>query len=360
MLTKSRLGRCWQLGLASSLAISGAIATVGDRAQAQITPDATLGGESSIVTPRDPNLPVDVISGGAIRAANLFHSFLGFNVSEGRGAYFYSPNANIQNILARVTGSSRSEILGTLGTFGNSNPNLFLINPNGIIFGPNASLNIGGSFVGTTANAVFLGDTGIFSASESARSNLLTVNPSALFFNSVSRSEIVNRSTATTTVLEAPTIGLQVPNGLSLLLVGGDVRLEGGSLNALGGRVELAGVAGAGTVGLNVDSNNLSLSFPPEVPRADVSLTNGAIVGVFAGGGGSIAINAQNLDILGGSGLIAGTAPGQGSLDSQAGDITLNATGTIAVRSLPEISALMAVTLPPTSSKVREAGVTLN
>jgi filamentous hemagglutinin family protein len=67
--------------------------------------------------------------------------------------------------LARVTGSKSSEILGAIGTFGNSNPNLFLINPNGIIFGPKASLDVGGSFVGTTANTIQFENQGFFSAS---------------------------------------------------------------------------------------------------------------------------------------------------------------------------------------------------
>ncbi|MEH2359489.1 filamentous hemagglutinin N-terminal domain-containing protein [Nostoc sp.] len=174
-------------------------------------PDNTLGAESSLVTPSTSDSPVYIIYGGAQRGANLFHSFQEFNVGEGRGAYFYSRSMDIQNILARVTGSNPSKILGTIGTYGNSNPNVFLINPNGIIFGPNASLDMGnaglnnprkgGSFLATTANAIGLGDNGIFSASDPARSNLLTVNPSALFFNAISGQGIVNQSTATESVL---------------------------------------------------------------------------------------------------------------------------------------------------------------
>jgi filamentous hemagglutinin family protein len=303
----------------------------GNRALAQITPDATLGAENSVVVPLDPlGLPVDQINGGAIRGANLFHSFLEFNVSEGRGAYFFSPNANIQNILARVTGANPSQILGTLGTFGNSQPNLFLINPNGIFFGENASLQVGGSFVATTANAIRLGNTGLFSASEPQRSNLLEVKPSAFFFNALAnQAEIVNRSKATTTVLGTPTAGLQVPDGQSLLLVGGDVSLDGAFVAALGGRVELGGVAKPGLVGLNMDGSNLSLSFPDRVTRSNVSLTNGAIVFVQAGGGGSIAINAFNFNMAGESVLLAGIGSGLGSADSIAGNIDINATGAI-------------------------------
>ncbi|MBD0302998.1 MAG: filamentous hemagglutinin N-terminal domain-containing protein [Tolypothrix sp. T3-bin4] len=303
-------------------------------AQSTIIPDTTLGTENSNVIPNINGLPVEVINGGAIRGQNLFHSFLEFNVSQGRGAYFFSPNAAIQNVLARVTGSNRSQILGTLGTFGNSQPNLFLINPNGIIFGLNASLDVGGSFVGTTANAIRLGDTGLFSATEPASSNLLSINPSALFYNAIaSQAQIINRSRAAATVLggtvngssNQPITGLNVLDGKSLLLVGNNVSLESGILGAFGGRVELGGLAEPGTVGLQVDGNNLSLSFPDGVQRADVSLANGAFVDVSTGGGGSIGINARNVNILGGSQLLAGIYPGFGEPNARAGNIEINA-----------------------------------
>lgn len=85
--------------------------------QSKIVPDRTLGTESSNVVPNFNGLPVEVINNGAVQGANLFHSFREFNVSKDRGAYFLSPNSNIQDILTRMTGNSRSEILGTLGTF---------------------------------------------------------------------------------------------------------------------------------------------------------------------------------------------------------------------------------------------------
>ena len=331
MMTHHRRILGWLLLVGS--VVSGAIASFGNNAlaQSQIVPDRTLGAERSVVVPNLQGLPVEALQGGAIRGANLFHSFLEFNVSPGRGAFFFSPSAGIHNILARVTGNNPSTIFGTLGTYGNSRPNLFLINPNGIIFGPNASLSVGGSFVATTANAVQLGSTGLFSASEPSSSQLLDINPSAFLFNALSHGAIINSSTATTTLFGFPTFGLAVPNGQSLLLVGGDVRLEGGNLAAPGGRVELGGLAGAGTVGLNADGRNLSLSFPVGVPRADVSLTNGARVGVIADGGGSIAVNARDLDISGGSTLGAGIEPSSQAASNRAGDIEVDATDTVNV-----------------------------
>jgi filamentous hemagglutinin family protein len=128
-------------------------------------PDNTLGAESSTVTPDVVirGIPSDQIDGGAIRGANLFHSFEQLSVLEGRGAYFANP-AGVENILSRVTGANCSDILGRLGVLGNAN--LFLINPNGIVFGQNASLDVQGSFLATTADAVKLGDGGLFSASQ--------------------------------------------------------------------------------------------------------------------------------------------------------------------------------------------------
>jgi filamentous hemagglutinin family protein len=155
------------------------VAPLAPSAQAQITPDATLGGESSTVTPAalvQGDL-AELIEGGAIRGSNLFHSFLEFNVDLGQRVYFANP-ARIESILSRVTGGNPSNIFGTLGVDGAAD--LFLINPNGIVFGENATLDIQGSFYASTAEAIPLGD-GVYSATAPEQSSLLTVNPSALF-----------------------------------------------------------------------------------------------------------------------------------------------------------------------------------
>jgi filamentous hemagglutinin family protein len=169
MINKTLSNQCWYLHFVSTLALSAVIASCFDSALAQskIVPDTTLGAESSGIVPLDVSgLPIDVIDGGALRGVKLFHSFTEFNIAEPRAGYFLNPSNDIQNILARVTGNNRSEILGTLGILNatgvTSNPNLFLMNPNGIIFGKDASLDVGGSFVATTANAVELGSTGLF------------------------------------------------------------------------------------------------------------------------------------------------------------------------------------------------------
>jgi filamentous hemagglutinin family protein len=296
--------------------------------------DDTLGAESSVVTPTSPQ--ADRIDGGAIRGANVFHSFSKFDIGEGREAYFANPSG-IENILSRVTGNDASRIFGKLGVLGNAN--LFLINPNGIIFGRNASLDVRGSFVGTTANAIGFGNQGFFSATNPNTPALLTVNPSAFFFNQIAAAPIQNNSVATagTAPVGGNASGLRVSDGKSLLLLGGDIQINGGRLRAYGGRVELGGLASPGTVRLQVDGNNLSLSFPDNVTRANVSLTNGASIRVEAAGGGSIAVNARNLDILGASTLSAGIGEGLGSVGAVAGDITVDATEAMRVRQLSKI-----------------------
>ena len=108
---------------------------------AQVIPDNTLGTESSIITNIEQFR--ERIDGGAVRGSNLFHSFLEFNVRQGRSVYFANP-MGIDNILSRVTGGNPSNIFGRLGVLGDAN--LFLLNPNGVIFGKNASLDIQGSF----------------------------------------------------------------------------------------------------------------------------------------------------------------------------------------------------------------------
>ncbi|PIG91702.1 filamentous hemagglutinin N-terminal domain-containing protein [Gloeocapsopsis sp. IPPAS B-1203] len=322
-MTKAWLKGFWQLGL-FTLITGSAITSSKTFVLAQIQPDSTLGSESSIVNSVDANS--DRIDGGAIRSTNLFHSFQEFNVGEGKAVNFANPQG-IENILSRVTGNNISEIRGVLGVLGNAN--LFLLNPNGIIFGEDASLNVNGSFVATTANALQFGTQGIFSATNPETLSLLTVDPSALLFNQINQNAaIVNNS-------QAPAgqdpgginvFGLRVPDGKSLLFVGGNVNMDGGWAIASGGHIELGGLTEAGSVGIQGDGSNFSLSFPEGVQRGDISLTNNAIVYVVADGGGSIAAHARNLEILAGSVFFAGIGEGLGNTDAQAGDITVDAT----------------------------------
>jgi filamentous hemagglutinin family protein len=293
-------------------------------AQSQIVPDDTLDEESSRVTPdvEINGTPSDRIDGGATRGTNLFHSFSEFNVGEEQGAYFTNP-ARIENILSRVTGGNPSEILGRLGVTG-GDANLFLINPNGIIFGENASLDVGGSFVGTTANGIGLGEEGSFNATEPQTSNLLSVNPSALFFNAVAAQPIINRSQAAglsgeTNSLGEP-VGLQVSEGKSLALVGGDVFLEGGNLTTTGGRIELGSVAGVGEVNLNQSGDNLLLGYEGVKTFGNIRL-EGTFVDASEG---STRIETANLIASDGGQVFTGTLG-----EKKGGDLNVNASESI-------------------------------
>lgn len=144
-------------------------------ANAQIIPDNSLGTEQSILTPGvDINgSPADLIEGGAIRGSNLFHSFLEFNVGLTQRVYFADPGS-ISRIVGRVTGNNASFIDGTLGVAGSAD--LYLINPNGILFGPNAQLDINGSFLASTANGLTWGNGLEFNATNPQAPPLLTIN----------------------------------------------------------------------------------------------------------------------------------------------------------------------------------------
>ncbi|BDA76477.1 unknown protein (plasmid) [Calothrix sp. PCC 7716] len=286
-------------------------------------PDNTLGNENSEVIPFGL---IDIVTGGATRGSNLFHSFKEFNVGVGRGVYFFSPNANIQHILARVTGGNKSEILGVLGTrtfdgsnISASNANLFLINPNGIVFGENARLDIGGSFVATTANALQFGEQGVFSATSPQVPRLLNVNPSAFLFNQIAAQAIINQSRVPNTINPSFFDGLRVSNGKNLLLIGGDISLNGGILSASGGKIKLGGLAAPGTINLNVDGHNFNVSFPENIAKADVSLNNRAAINVSGERAGNISIEAGNVSFSGVSQINSAT----GNEDS--GDIFIRA-----------------------------------
>ena len=130
-----------------------------EKVNAQVVPDNTLGAESSTVRSIDDLR--DRIEGGATRGENLFHSFEQFVIESGLTTEFANLEG-IANIFSRVTGGNMSEIFGALRVDGEAN--LFLMNPNGIIFGENAVVDVGGSFIINTAESIEFNNGEKFSA----------------------------------------------------------------------------------------------------------------------------------------------------------------------------------------------------
>lgn len=309
-MTRRKKNYFWQLGLASYLTISGAIVCALEKsvfAQTAITPDNTLGNNISNTITVGNNV---FIVGGVVKNTNVFHSFREFNIGEGRGAFFFT-DSGIQNIIARVTGTNVSKILGTLGAFepnSISNANVFLINPNGIIIGRNAFITVGGSFVGSTANGIKFADGAVFSASDKQTNPMLTIStPIGLQFGRNPGNILVQNSLIT------------VSPGRTLALVGGNVTVDnvdnlfstGRSLLAQNGQIAIGGISEAGTVGLNLDSSSLPLSFPSNVALADISFINGALLDADGNGGGHIQLQGRNITLTGGSLLSADTTGNQ-------------------------------------------------
>ncbi|WP_416673938.1 two-partner secretion domain-containing protein [Egbenema bharatensis] len=321
--------RLYPFGVVSVLALTGLglwEASFPSPTIAQPIPDETLGNERSRVFQAGETL--FGINGGATRGINLFHSFQDFNVDNGNAVYFINPTG-IENIFSRVTGNNPSNILGTLGVFG-GNANLFFMNPNGIVFGPNARLDVQGSFIATTADAIEFGTQGMFSAIDPQAPPLLTVNPSAFFFNQINPSGIINNSVAPagTSPSGIPLFGLRVPDGQSLLFVGGDIAMNGGRLNASGGRIELGGLAEPGAIGLEIDGAVLSLSFPDDRTLANLSLGNDTVVAIPGSGGGNIIVNVDTFTASGGGRLVTVAEGATNGGDIEVNANTLNFTGT--------------------------------
>jgi filamentous hemagglutinin family protein len=265
------------------------------------------------------------ITGGLNRGQTLFHSFQDFSVPTNGAANFANP-AGIRDIISRVTGGSFSDINGRINSNG---ANFFLINPNGIVFGPNAQLNVGRAFMASTANGINLVDAGgraiTFGTNPNGDAPLLTINPN-VFFNVSSltmggrNGQISNFGTLKTTN----------PNQY-IGLIGGNVSMNGGEIIAPGGKVELGGLNQAGEIGFSMDNG---FQLPTNVERGNVSLvtagTSPSIINIESVGGGSVGIFAKDITLQGtGTYISSGIATGLGSPSATAGDIKLDATGNI-------------------------------
>jgi filamentous hemagglutinin family protein len=277
---------------------------------AQIIPDLNWGTESS-------RLNGNLIESGALRGSNLFHSFQQFNVDPGQQVFFANP-VGVQNIFARVTGGL-SSIQGNLGVSGLAN--LFLLNPAGVVFGPQATLDVRGAFVTSTASAVQFGN-GVFRVDQPNAPGLLTVQPSAL-------------------VLSSPTgeINFQANQanrfyGRDILFVG-NTSFSSGTLYA--DRVQI-GSAAQQPVGLTFDNNRISANFPEnagvlkldnksviQIQQGEIRLNVDRLVlnnSEIGGAYGNIAIAANQVSLAQSGRIVTGTFTAQngGDIDIQVRD----------------------------------------
>ena len=361
--------------LAYGAAVGHAQSLVGNTA---IATDGTVGAALSLSkVGTTVTIPANL---GTRSGNNLFHSFSVFNLFNGDTAQFLGPAdaVNIANIISRVTGGTPSSIDGTIDSTAMPNANFFFINPAGIIFGPGATLAVGGSFHATTSDYLRFSDGTRFDARNPAHPVFTAADPAAFgFLTSKPGSIDVEGST-----LLIDLFGSQP--GSTLTLAGGPVALGNGAsvgfafLNgvvnvfsvASPGEITLAGVSTAPTMGrITLDLSSISVAGGPAIVRADsLVLTNGSAITTIptdtspatiidiavgtltldgssirnqnffgtAGNAGAISIHATDVTLRNG-----GAIEGQnfGTVGLSPGDVEVFATGAISIASGSHISA---------------------
>ncbi|UKP00475.1 two-partner secretion domain-containing protein [Nostoc sp. UHCC 0870] len=323
------------LGLLNQLSLGVMLLIWCHTAHAQVTSDGTT---NTLVNQSGNNFN---ILNGINQGNNLFHSFSNFSVPTNGSATFNLINTpNITTIFSRVTGGNVSNINGLIRTLNSNNPvSLFLMNPNGIIFGQNARLDIGGSFVGTTANSINFSDGTEFSTVNPTAKSLLTMSVPIGLQMGTNPGTITNGSRANNGV-NLP-LGLRVIDGRSISLIGGNVEINGGRINALGGKIELIALGSGGVADFSLGEKTTTTTVKENSPLANITLNNvgnnTAQVIVMSDGGGDIAIAGQNVSILNRSNVRAGIAENSGTTESVAGNIDIFAPGRLQVQSSSNI-----------------------
>jgi filamentous hemagglutinin family protein len=234
-----------------------------------ITPDGTL---DTRVTQTGR---VHTIMGGTLRGSNLFHSFNRFDVGTGDTASFTSMRTGIENILSRVTGGQQSIIDGRLQST-IPGANLFLLNPAGVIFGSNASLDVSGSFHVSTADVLRLTDGKLFNTTPGPQDQLLTTAPPAAF-------GFLQENPA---AIHIQGSHLSVLPGETLSAVGGDIEIAGDfsslfgfpTLSAPSGQISLVSVASPGDVVFPVPGEPSTLSVESFERLGEVTLSDFALI----------------------------------------------------------------------------------
>ena len=279
-------------------------------AQAQVTPDDTVN------TTVNQNGNISEITGGRTEGGNLFHSFQEFSVPTGNEAAFNNAEA-IENIFSRVTGGNISNIDGVIRT--NGTANLFLINPAGIIFGENARLDVGGSFIGSSADNILFPNDIDFSASDTQVEPTLTVNaPIGLGFRD-NPGEIVNRA------IDDELVGLAVPANATIGLIGGNILFEGGFASTPGGRIEVGSVGENSTVSLTEVEQGWNIGYEDVTNFQDISLTFAALIESTKENTGDVRVQGKNISLSEGSQI------GITSNAGQAGNVSVVASESLTI-----------------------------
>ena len=193
---------------------------------AEVITDGTLGTASALPGP-------DYLIGanlGQQYGGNLFHSFEKFNINSGEIASFYGPDT-IQNVISRVTGGESSYINGLIRS-NIPSADMYFLNPAGIMFGPNASLDVQGSFHVSTADYLRFVDGRRFDAKNPINSLLTVAPPEAFGF--------LNNDPAPISIQGS---SIEVPERKTLSIIGGDIKIQNGYLTVPSGQINLVSTA---------------------------------------------------------------------------------------------------------------------
>jgi len=292
--------------LAALVALPGSeVRAQGITVDGRLSPAQTLAG---------PNYAIDAGLGRQV-GGNLFHSFGAFGLKAGETATFSGP-PSVGNVIGRVTGGAASSIDGGIKST-IPGANLYLVNPAGVVFGPNASVDVGGSFHASSADYLRMKDGARFGATNPDASTLSAAPPEAFGFLSAPQPVMVNGS------------NLQLKQGNTLGLVGGAVTISGGTLYAPGGTVRVASAAGPGEVPVDPRAGPA-----PTVARSgSVQVANGSTILVSGGGGGgSVFIHAGELSVAASAIEADNSGPGPAGVLSLHGDRVVAISGGATVR----------------------------
>lgn len=270
----------------------------------QVLPDQTLIKNTRI----NKSGKIITIRGGTQSGNNLFHSFNSFSLLKDEKLIFDSP-PQLKNIFSRVTGNLPSKIDGSILSKGSAT--IFIINPKGIFFGPDANLSIGGSFFATTASRVLFKDTSFSTIPSEVSNSILSINgPVGLSFDS-SVGTIKNLAKPNqTSILQKSTKGLEVSPEKMIALIGGKIIFDGGNINAPDGQIELTAVGMGSQVGLQLEGENSSvwsISVEKVDEFQDVIISNLGIINTSGLGGGKINVSGRSIILSGGAKIQSNT-----------------------------------------------------